>query len=76
MKKTAILEIKKMETKPLLGKIKNAQKEILGLILDKSTGKVTNVKIIKNKRRDLAQMMTVLRQKQILAELEKKYEQK
>lgn len=76
MKKTEFSEVKKMEIKPLLGKIKNAQKEILGLILDKSTSKVTNVKVIKNKRKDLAQMITVLRQKQILTELENKYEQK
>lgn len=74
MKKTEFAEIKKMEIQPLLGKIKNAQKEILGFILDKSTNKITNLKVIKNKRRDLAQMMTVLRQKQILQELEEKHE--
>ncbi|MDO8638104.1 MAG: 50S ribosomal protein L29 [Candidatus Daviesbacteria bacterium] len=71
MKKTEFSEIKKMEIKPLLVKVKSAQKEILGFILDKSTGKMTNLKIIKNKRKDLAQMMTVLKQKQMLQELEK-----
>ncbi|MDO8570075.1 MAG: 50S ribosomal protein L29 [Candidatus Daviesbacteria bacterium] len=74
MKKTEILEIKKMEQKPLLVKIKDAQKNILGLILDKSTGKATNLKVVKNKRKDLAQMMTILRQKQMLFELENKHE--
>lgn len=74
MKKTEFAEIKKMEIKPLILKIKSIQKEILGLILDKSTAKRTNLKVIKNKRRDLAQMMTVLRQKQMLEELEKNNE--
>lgn len=72
MKKTEFAEIKKMDTKLLLEKIQNVQKEVLGFILDKSIGKMTNLKIIKNKRKDLAQMMTVLRQKQVLQELEKK----
>lgn len=74
MKKTAFTEIKKMDIKPLLEKVQSAQKEILGLILDKSTGKVANVKVTKNKRKDLSQMMTVLRQKQMLQELEKTHE--
>lgn len=74
MKKTEFAEIKKMEIKPLLGKVKGAQKEILGLILNKSINKATNLKVIKNKRKDLAQMMTVLRQKQILEKLEKQDE--
>lgn len=60
-----------MEIKSLLGKVKGVQKEILGLILNKSINKATNLKVIKNKRKDLAQMMTVLRQKQMLEELEK-----
>jgi len=74
MKKTEFAEIKKMEIISLSGKIKSAQKEILGFILDKSTNKVTNLKMIKSKRKDLAQMITVLRQKQMLKELEKKDE--
>lgn len=70
MKKNDFAEIKKSDRKSLEAIVKKVQGEIADLILDKSMGKVTNLKAIKNKRKDLAQMLTVLQQKQELEELE------
>lgn len=70
MKKTSFNDIKKMDTKALLEKAKSTKKEIVEKYMDKNMAKLKNLKEIKNKRRDLAQMLTVLRQKQLLKELE------
>lgn len=70
MKKSDLAEIKKTDKKSLEGQVKKVREEIVDLVLDKSMGKMTNLKAIKSKRRDLAQMMTVLKQKQLMEELE------
>ncbi|MDO8498963.1 MAG: 50S ribosomal protein L29 [bacterium] len=72
MKKNDLAEIKKIDQASLKERVKKLQKEILDLLFDKGMGKISNSKQIKNKRRDLAQMMTILRQKQLIAELEAK----
>lgn len=71
MKKNDLAEIKKIDMKSLKERAKKVRSEILSLTLDKNMGKLTNLKVIVFKRRDLAQMETVLRQKQLLEELEK-----
>ncbi len=70
MKKSDLAEIKKTDIKNLEGQIKKAEEEIAKLTLDKVTNKMTNLKAIKNKRKDLAQMQTVLQQKVVLAAFE------
>lgn len=72
MKKNDLAEIKKMDIKTLLEKVGKIKKELEGSILDKNMGKLSNLKQVKNKRKDLAQMLTVLKQKQLLQELEAK----
>ncbi len=72
MKKNNLAEIKKMNIDALLGKVKATKKELVGLILDKNASKLTNLRMVKNKRKDLAQMLTILKQKHLLKELEEK----
>ena len=72
MKKNDFAEIKKLEIKAVKEKIAAAQKEVVGLVIDKNMSKLTNLRAIKNKRRDIAQMMTVLKQKDLLIKLEGK----
>ncbi|KKR80240.1 MAG: 50S ribosomal protein L29 [Candidatus Daviesbacteria bacterium GW2011_GWA1_41_61] len=72
MKKNNLAEIKKMEVPAIRERVKKIQREVAVLVMDKNTNKLTNLKIIKNKRRDLAQMMTVIRQKNLLAQMEAK----
>lgn len=70
MKKSDLAEIKKTDKKSLEGQANKVRREIVDLVLDKSMGKMTNLRAIKNKKRDLAQIMTVLTQKQSLEVLE------
>ncbi len=71
MKKNDLAEIKKLETKAIKERVLKAQFEIKNLILDKNTGKLTNLKAVKSLRKDLAQLKTVLNQKLVLEKLEK-----
>lgn len=71
MRKNDLAEIKKMNVSEVKDRVKKVRKEIIGLVLDKNTGKLANLRGVKSKRRGVAQMLTVLRQKEILAELEK-----
>lgn len=70
MKKNALGEIKNLEIGILLKRIKSARKELADLILDKNMKKLKDLKLVSKKRKDLAQMMTILRQKQLLKGLE------
>ena len=72
MKKNDLIDLKKTELKSLLETVKKFKGEIRSLVLDKNMSKLKNLKVIKNKRRDLAQTLTIIRQKQLLEELEVK----
>lgn len=70
MKKSELGEIKKMETKALIEKIKQAKKELVDLKFDQNLGKLKDKKQVYKKRKDIAQMMTILKQKEMLEQLE------
>ncbi|MFH0937594.1 MAG: 50S ribosomal protein L29 [Candidatus Daviesbacteria bacterium] len=70
MKRNNLAEIKKMDIKTLGEKVRDTRKELANLVLDKSVSKLTHPKVIKNKRKDMAQILTVLRQKLTIKELE------
>lgn len=74
MKKNEFIQIKSLDKKELKLKIKDLKKEIADLTLDKNMKKLKNLKQINIKKKDLAQVLTVLRQKELLAELEPKVE--
>lgn len=70
MKKKEFVIIKGLDIKELKIKIKTLKKEIIDLTLDKNRNKLKDLKSISKKRKDLAQSLTVLNQKQTLAKLE------
>lgn len=72
MKKNDLAEIKKLDIKSLSERAKKAREELMNLRLEKVAKKLTNLRAIKSKGKDLAQILTVLRQKQLLEELEDK----
>lgn len=76
MKKTDFIEIKTLSIEELLKKVGTIKMELVELILDQNMKKQKDVKLVFKKRKDLAQVLTVLRQKQLLAELESKVETK
>lgn len=71
MKKNDFIEIKKMDVKALSGKVSKIKEEITNLVIDKNMNKMTNLKSIKSKRNELAKILTVLQQKQLMEKLEK-----
>lgn len=72
MKKNDLAEVKKMDIKQIKEKVKKTRTEIAGLVIDKNMGKLANLKAVKSKRRDLAQTLTVLKQKELLEKMEVK----
>jgi len=72
MKKTEMTEIKKLDIKELRERAKRLEKEIADLTLDKNMKKMKDTKMIHKKKKDLAQVFTVLRQKELLEKLEEK----
>ena len=72
MKKQEFTQIKGLDIKELSGKTKELKKEIANLTMDKNMKKLKDLKSIYKKRKELAQILTVIRQKELLAQLEEK----
>lgn len=70
MKRTQLKEIKDLALKELILKINTAKLEIADLSLDKNTNKLKDIKSVSKKRKDIAQMLTIVRQKQLINQLE------
>ena len=70
MKRNDFGEIKALDIKTLSVRVRSLRAEIADLVLDKNMNTLKNVKQIHNKRRDLAQLLTVLRQKEMISVLE------
>lgn len=70
MKKNDLAEMKKADKKTLNESAAKIYKNLVTLVLDKNMEKLKNKKEIKNKRRDLAQILTIKRQKELMSGLE------
>lgn len=71
MKRQEFVIIKGLDTKELKEKVKSFKKEIADLNFDKNRKILKDLKSIDKKRKELAQVLTVLNQKELLAKLEK-----
>lgn len=69
-KRTQFIEIKSLNTAELIKKLVAAKSELIDLSLDKNMGKQKDVKSVFKKRKEIAQLSTILRQKQLLGKLE------
>ena len=76
MKKNDFVEVKNLDIKALTGRVKALRTEISGLVMDKHMNTLKNSKEIKHKRRDISQLLTVIRQKELLSVLESASETK
>ena len=65
-----LFEIKKLTVADLVKKAAAIKKDLSELIMDKNMKKLKDLKTISKKRIDLAQILTVIRQKQLLGEIE------
>lgn len=70
MKKNEFKQIKELSVSQLQGKAKVLKNEMADLVLDKNMKKIKDLKIVSKKRKELAQILTVVRQKESLGELE------
>ena len=77
MKKTELKEIKNMEIKKLANRLKNAKVDLARLFMARAEGSKgsKDVKGVHKKRKDIAQMMTILRQREMLREIESRKEE-
>ena len=72
MKKNELSQLKGLSSTDLVGKAKSLKKEIAEAVFDKNMKKLKDVKTIFKKRKDLARVLTILRQKQLITGLEVK----
>lgn len=70
MKRNDLNEVKKQDLKGLDSKLNDLRSELIDLTMQKTLGKLTNLGQVKSKRREIAQVLTVLRQKELLTKLE------
>ena len=70
MKKNDLITVKALDIKELIVKAKSIRVEIADLTLDKNMKKLKDLKAVSKKRKDLAQTLTFLKQKQMLEQLE------
>lgn len=69
MKKNELIQIKGLNIKELKDKVKSLREEVANLTLDKNRNKLKDTKAYFKKRKELAQVLTVLRQKEMLEQL-------
>lgn len=72
MKKTELNSLKGLSIKELVDKVKLIKREIAEAVFDKNMKKLKDIKSVFKKRKDLARILTILKQKQLLKELESK----
>lgn len=70
MKKQDFIQIKGLDLKELKVKAKALRGEIANLVLDKNMKKLKDLKMVSKKKKELAQILTVIGQKELLTELE------
>lgn len=75
MKRNDLVEIKSLDTKALQLRVRDLKKEIDNLIIDKNMNKLSDLKAISKKRKDVAQISTIVNQKLALGKLEKNLEE-
>lgn len=66
MKKNELIQIKGLDVKELRAKAISIRKEIADLVVDKNMKKLKDLKMISKKRKDLAQVLTILEVKKEL----------
>lgn len=76
MKKQELIQTKELGIKELKEKAKGLNIEMADLILDKNMKKLKDLKMIFKKRKDRAQILTIIRQKELLQELEPQVKEK
>ncbi|MBI4038289.1 50S ribosomal protein L29 [Candidatus Daviesbacteria bacterium] len=70
MKTNDFKKLKNLTMEEIKQKAQEAKKELAKLVMDKNMKKLKDVKAVSKKKKELAQLLTLGRQKQLLSELE------
>lgn len=70
MKKKDLQEIKNMSEEQLLADVIKLKKEIVEAKMDQHLNKLKDVKSIERKRKNIAQILTIISQKQLIKKFE------
>lgn len=70
MKKAELTEVKNLNKDELIKKVATLKGQLNDLVMDKNMNKLKDVKSVFKTRKELAVVLTVLRQKQLLEQLE------
>lgn len=76
MRRNDLIETKGLEINALILKLHTLKRELSELILDKNMNKLKDLKVLSKKKKDIAQTLTIIRQKAILEELESQNQEK
>jgi len=76
MKRNQLTDTKALDIKGLKDQAKKLRSDVADLILDKNMNTLKDLKSIAKKRKDLSQVLTILRQKELLAMFDQKGEEK
>lgn len=71
MKRNDLTDTKALDIKTLKGKAKNLKEEIAEMVMQRNMSSLKDTKSISKRRKDLAQILTILTQKEYLALFEK-----
>lgn len=72
MKRAEFNQLKSLDLEKLFLQVKNLKENLSKLMIDKNSQKLKDKREFFKKRKDLAKVLTVLRQKELLNELESK----
>lgn len=72
MKKNEFAQVKGLDIGQLKEKAKVLKKEIADLVIEKNMKKLKDLKMVYKKKKDLAKILTVVKQKEMLVQLETK----
>jgi len=68
MKKNTVKDIQGKKKEELIKMVSDAKNELLTLRLDNATKKLKNTRAIFHKRKDIARVLTIMRQKEFINE--------
>ena len=72
MKRAEFNQLKNLDSEKLFLQVKSLKQDLSKLMIDKNSQKLKDKREFFKKRKDLAKVLTVLRQKELLNELESK----
>ena len=75
MKTEELKKLREKDTKELEGMVVEKKRELANSYANRKASNESNLKIVKNTKRDIAQILTIIREKEIVQNLKEKEEE-